>query len=251
MLIKRLGLNFLLGSVSENVDFLVKKIQSQASLLVLPCSLNDLAHADKSEYRAAYRVIDYCCTDGMPLVWYFQQQKKRGKIKNIKIERTYGPDLMKFLLTLTSQKRHFFCGSNQTTLNQLKQKLLKINPNLKTMRFYSPPFSNDLNYSQALIKKLQRQKSDILWIALPSPKQVLLASIIKKACPNLKIFCVGAAIDFLAKTKKQAPIIWQKLGLEWLYRLLQEPKRLAKRYLLDIPFFLIKKCWQKLLASDF
>ena len=81
MLIKKFGLNFLLGSFEKNVDFLLKKIQEPKSLLVLPCSLNDLAHADKKEYQAAYRAIDCCCTDGMPLVWCFQQQKKRGKIK--------------------------------------------------------------------------------------------------------------------------------------------------------------------------
>lgn len=236
MLYQSFNQKFILGSWTKVDNFLLKKIKNDSGFICLPCSLNDLSQQEKNEYKEAYKSVDYATADGMPLVFYFRYFKK---IKPV--ERIYGPDLIKKILYETQENNHFFCGSTKKTIKNFKKVLKTKYPKLKAFESYSPPFSNPDSYQKRLIEKLKNNKTEILWIALPSPKQVLLASYIKKQLPNLNIFCVGAAFDFLSGEKKQAPIILQKSGFEWLYRLIQEPRRLGKRYLLEIPHFIINK----------
>jgi len=241
MLYRSFNQNFILGPWQKIINFLLKKIRNDSGFICLPCSLNDLSQQDKNQYKKAYDLVNYCTADGVPLVFYFRYFKKIEPI-----ERIYGPDLMKKLLYETQENRHFFCGSTTKTLNKLKKELKKKYPKLKAFKNFSPPFTSPSTYQKILIEKLKNNSTEILWIALPSPKQVLLASYIRKRLPNLNIFCVGAAFDFLSKEKKQAPVIMQKSGFEWLYRLTQEPGRLGKRYLVEIPSFIIKKINKKI-----
>lgn len=240
MLYRSFNQKFILGSWTKVLNFLLKKIKNDSGFVCLPCSLNDLSQQEKNGYQEAYQSVDYSTADGKPLVFYFRYFKK---IKPI--DRIYGPDLMKNILHKTQGHKHFFCGSTEKTLIRLNKVLKKKYPKLKTFDTYSPPFTNPNTYQTKLVEKLKNSSTEILWIALPSPKQVLLASYIKEQLPNLNIFCVGAAFDFLSGGKKQAPVIMQKSGFEWLYRLIQEPRRLGKRYLLEIPLFIINKLIKK------
>ena len=251
MLSHQFKLNFLLGSYSNNLHYLQQLLDHHQPMVVLPCSLNDLAYQEQAAWQTAYQAVDICTTDGMPLVYYFRKQQKRGQLAlKGQIERTYGPDLMQNLLKKDRTHRHFFAGSSQKTIKLLSKHLKKHYPPLLIAGSWSPPLADAETISQLLIKKLKKQPVDILWLGLSSPKQVKVAQLIKqqltnnknsKLKANLKIFCVGAAFDFITGSKKQAPLTWRQAGLEWLYRLLQEPQRLAKRYLWDIPIFIVKK----------
>jgi N-acetylglucosaminyldiphosphoundecaprenol N-acetyl-beta-D-mannosaminyltransferase len=236
MLYKDLQLTFILGNWQTVVVFFKKAIKKKEGFVCLPCSLNDLTYKEIEPYRSNYQSVDYCTADGMPLVIYFQHLKKIGKL-----DRIYGADLMKKILQETQQENHFFCGTTPETLKKLEKKIVEYCPDIKSLSTYSPPFAEVQIFQEKLLEKLKKQSTNILWIGLSSPKQIILASYIKKNLPNLKIFCVGAAFDFLSGQKKRAPKILQKLALEWLYRLIQEPVRLSERYLYRIPIFLLKK----------
>lgn len=239
MLYKDLQQTFILGIWQTVVNFLEKEIKKREGFVCLPCSLNDLTYRENEPYKSYYQSVDYCTADGMPLVIYFQYFKKIGKI-----DRIYGADLMKKILQETQQQNHFFCGTTPQTLKKLEDKVVKLCPNIKSLSTYSPPFAEVHVFQEKLLEKLKKHSASILWIGLSSPKQIILASYIKKNLPGIKIFCVGAAFDFLSGQKKRAPKIVQKLALEWLYRLIQEPRRLSERYLYRIPLFLLKKSGQ-------
>jgi N-acetylglucosaminyldiphosphoundecaprenol N-acetyl-beta-D-mannosaminyltransferase len=244
MLYKDLQQTFILGNWQTVLEFFQKRINTKNGFVCLPCSLNDLSYKENEPYKSNYQSIDYCTADGMPILIYFRYFKK---IK--KIDRIYGTDLMKKVLHKTQKQNHFLCGTTPETLKKLEKKIREDYPKIKSLSTYSPPFAKVEVYQEELLKQLKKQATDVLWIGLSSPKQIILASYIKENLPDLKIFCVGAAFDFLSGQKKRAPRIIQKLALEWLYRLIQEPFRLSERYLYRIPLFLLKKSWKLLLKN--
>lgn len=230
-------LPFIIGKFSNITDHLLRQSNKKNNLIVLPCSLNDLAQKEKTQaIAAAYSKIDYCTTDGMPLVWW-------SKLKYKKTQRVYGPDLMINMLRCTQGKkyRHMFFGSNKKTLKKLEDKIKKIAPDINIVLTISPPFRKFKNKEHdKYINLAKKNNINMIWLGLSSPKQIVTAAKWKNKI-SANIFCVGAAFDFISKNKKQAPKLMQKVGLEWLYRFLSEPKRLGRRYFLNIPLFLIKK----------
>lgn len=235
--------NFFVGSKKEVTQYLLDSIKQKRSFIVLPTSLNDLASVDAdSTLCASYKAVDYCTTDGMPLVWYFfLLHFLQGKYE--KIERVYGPTLMREILQLGDSKtKHFFYGSSQETITSLQANILKFAPQTSIAESVSPPFRQlSLQEEGEYIAEIVRKQTDVLWIGLSSPKQVKLAARWKKLLPHTAIFCVGAAFDFLAERQSMAPKTVQHMGLEWLYRLIVDPKRLWKRYLVVIPRYLLRK----------
>ncbi len=172
--------------------------------------------------------------DGMPVVWL-------GKMKGMKkIARTYGPDLMLELCEKGQREdlTHYFYGSledvNQKLSNRLKSQFEKI----KISGSFAPPF-RDLGEVEddQVIEKINNANVDVLWVGLGSPKQDYWMFNHRKKLNVPVIIGVGAAFDFLSGTKKQAPKWMQKSGLEWLFRLIQEPGRLWKRYLIGNTIF--------------
>ncbi|MEX1143536.1 MAG: WecB/TagA/CpsF family glycosyltransferase [Anaerolineales bacterium] len=164
--------------------------------------------------------------DGMGTVWFLRLLGRRAG-------RVYGPDLM----LVASQRggapgwRHFFLGGTPEVLHRLKVRLQKDSPNLLISGSYSPPFGSlDPGDEQAMIQAINSSQADILWVALGSPRQELwMAENRDKLQPTLLIG-VGAAFDFLSGAKPQAPAWIQRAGLEWLFRLFSEPRRLWRRY---------------------
>lgn len=210
--------------------------------VILPCSLNDLTWVEKSRaINDAYKKIDMLLPDGMPLVWAI-------RLKGKKTDRIYGPTLMTELLRITQDSSHVFFGSSNETLQKLKQKLIKRYPKINITGTISPPYRALTGYEKERYRKqIYGYKPDFLWIGLNSPKQVVLAAKWKKKLPGTTILCIGAAFDILAGTIPQAPVWMRNAGLEWLFRLYSEPRRLWKRYLIDIPAFLMSS----LLSSVF
>jgi len=179
--------------------------------------------------------------DGMPMVWM-------GKLAGDEdIQRVYGPDLMLKVCEegIEHGTRHFFYGGNDGVAEQLKANLEEKFPGLEVVGTYTPPF-RPLNEKEnkdlkAMVKKT---KPDIVWVGLSTPKQEKFMSEYLDQLDTTLMFGVGAAFDFHAGLVPQAPSWMQTCGLEWLYRLIQEPKRLWKRYLRNNPLFLLRAAGQ-------
>jgi len=174
--------------------------------------------------------------DGMPVVWLTQMKGYK------ECRRTYGPDLMMHIceLSLKNEWGHFFYGSSEAVLKDLTNNLKKRFPTLKINGFLSPPYRTLTEAEiSAHLEVINHSNSEILWVGLGSPKQEYwMHSSIQKLQTNV-VLGVGAAFDFHAGHKKQAPVWIQKSGLEWFFRLCTEPKRLAKRYIVRVPLFLV------------
>lgn len=204
------------------------------------CAINDIVYALENISGSHWlKSADVVTPDGMPIVWRLQQ-------KGYPVNRVYGPDLMESVLNATQYLpiKHFFYGSNQLTLNKLKNNIHRRFPYCQLAGFISPPFRKLKKREENLyIKKINRIHPNILWIGLGTEKQIKLASQWSSRLHPCTIITVGAAFDFMAKTKRQAPVFVRKIGMEWLFRLINEPKRLWKRYfnnILKFVYFLFK-----------
>jgi exopolysaccharide biosynthesis WecB/TagA/CpsF family protein len=185
--------------------------------------------------------FDMVCPDGQPVRWGL------NLLYHLKLaDRVYGPDLMLQLCKAASEKgiSIYLYGSTEQVLNKLVKSLQIKFPSLIIAGFESPPFSKLSNDEDiAVAKRINDSGAGILFIGLGCPKQELWASEHRDKLHCVQM-CVGAAFDFHAGTKKQAPSWMQKSGLEWLFRFEQEPLRLWKRYVITNSLFIIKFCWQ-------
>ena len=182
--------------------------------------------------------------DGMPMVWM-------GKLQGFSsIQRVYGPDLMLNLCagSVEAGFSHFFYGGAPGVAQQLQRNFEKRFPGIRIVGTYTPPF-RELNPDE--VAELQRlvaeMKPDFFWVGLSTPKQERFMAKYLPLLPDAKIFVgVGAAFDFFTGRVKQAPRWMMKAGLEWFYRLCQEPRRLFKRYAIFIPLFVFRATKQLL-----
>lgn len=184
---------------------------------------------------------DLVTPDGMPIVWL-------GKFKGYgNIKRVYGPDLMLKMCEISQIKgyRNYFYGSSQFVLSRLEQKIKEKFSDLIISGSFSPSFCKSFQEEdREIIEMINNSNCDILWVALGSPKQDIWMHKHRNKLKVPVIIGVGAAFDFIAETKKQAPRWMQGVGLEWLFRLINEPGRLWRRYLLGnfmFLFLLLKK----------
>lgn len=170
--------------------------------------------------------------DGKPLSVV---SKKRGYHQ---AQRVTGPDLMGELFQRDNGLKHFFYGDTQETLDILKEKLLGEYPHIQIAGMVSPPFrALTEDEEQAHIKAMNDSGADIIWVGLGAPKQERWMYE-HKGLLNGVMIGVGAGFSYHAGRIKRAPMWMQKLSLEWLYRLMQDPVRLAKRYLITNTRFL-------------
>jgi len=170
--------------------------------------------------------------DGMPVVWL---ARAKGCPE---VGRAYGPDLMR-LLCKREGLRHYFFGASPEVLEQLAGQLKKDLPGIQIAGMFAPPFNAQAQFEAAeTIKAINDARPDILWVGLGSPKQDLWMEMHRDRLDVPVIAGVGAALDFLAGAKPQAPLWMQRAGLEWLFRLCCEPRRLWKRYLVGNSLFL-------------
>lgn len=176
--------------------------------------------------------------DGMPMVWMGRLQGHAS------IQRVYGPDLMLNLCehSCAENLSHFLYGGMPGVAEELKRQLEMRFPGLKIVGTYAPPFralnDNELVELQQCVREV---RPDFFWVGLSTPKQERFMAQYMSILPEAKIFIgVGAAFDLLTGRVRQAPGWMQRSGLEWLFRLTQEPRRLAKRYLINNPLFVLR-----------
>ena len=132
-----------------------------------------------------------------------------------------------------------FMGSSEAVLAKIKEKVALVYPKLETLT-YSPPYKPEFTEedNKAIIDAVNQADPDLLWIGMTAPKQEKWTW---SHWNELNIKChtgtVGAVFDFFAGTARRAPVFWQKCGLEWLYRLIINPKRMWRRYVIGNPLF--------------
>lgn len=157
-----------------------------------------------------------------------------SKIKGFKhADRVTGPDLMEEIFKLSEKKgyTHYFYGSTEENLKKMKLRLNKKYPKLRILGMYSPPFKEKVELeSEDKLKELNKINADFIWVGLGAPKQEKWMSYHENKVNSLMIG-VGAGFDYMAGTIKRAPRWMQKYSLEWVYRLIQDPRRLFKRYI--------------------
>ena len=184
--------------------------------------------ARNSDYMKIVNSAGMVTPDGMSLVWLSKMTGDKT------IERTYGPDLLETVCALSAEKgvKPFFYGGTPEILTRLVNRLKEKFPGINIVGSYAPPFRSKAEESTEVLAQMQAAQPDILWIGLGSPKQDFW---MRRYRPELSVpvmIGVGAAFDFLSGAKKQAPRWMQRSGLEWLFRLGCEPKRLWRRYLI-------------------
>lgn len=148
------------------------------------------------------------------------------------MERTTGPSLMGEIFEISAKKgyRHYFYGSEEETLKLLYQKLTNRYPKIQIAGMYSPPFRPMMEEEDAaIVEQINDTKPDFVWVGLGAPKQEKWMAAHQGRIDGLMLG-VGAGFDYYAENIKRAPMWMQKHNLEWVYRLMQDPKRLFKRY---------------------
>ena len=145
--------------------------------------------------------------------------------------RLRGVDFLRSFFSIeNSANRHFLLGSDEATLKLISMKLGMQYPNTVISGFYSPPFS-DIVDLETCANEIRETDANVIWVSLGSPKQDYVAAYLSKTLET-RVIAVGAAFDFYSCRKKEAPLKWQNSGFEWLFRLLSEPQRLWRRYLI-------------------
>lgn len=187
----------------------------------------------ESDFGEVMSKFDLICPDGMPLVWAINSiLKKQGKLRLN--DRVYGPKLMLETIKASEDQtdlKHFFLGGAPSTLEKLEKRFSEENSTARIVGSYSPPFGEWPKDEFQKIKKLIRASgANLVWVGLGCPKQERWLAEHKEELPAACYFGIGAAFAFHAGEVDQAPYWIQKMGMEWLYRLCKEPKRLWKRY---------------------
>lgn len=185
--------------------------------------------------RKALNRADLATPDGMPVVWALRSFGAGGQ------RRVYGPNLMLALCGQAARLGHrvFLYGGTSATLALLQQKLRRKFPSLTIAGAYAPPFRPLTADEDAEVTQMIRDSgADLLLVGISTPKQDFWMQDHRAKFPGIVMAGVGAAFNFHAGEVRQAPAWMQNAGLEWCFRLLMEPVRLWKRYLLVTPLFL-------------
>jgi N-acetylglucosaminyldiphosphoundecaprenol N-acetyl-beta-D-mannosaminyltransferase len=199
------------------------------------CTAHGMVEAGKNpELRAAYARAFIAAPDGMPLVWLGRHYG------HLDITRVYGPDVM---LAACDKGRalglgHFFYGGTPGVARELALKLQDRFPGLKVAGWRTPPMHDIDKAEFALLHEaVASSRPDLIWVGLGAPKQECFMARHASQLDAGLLLGVGAAFDFFSGRVRQAPRWLQCMGLEWLFRLAQEPRRLGRRYLITTPVF--------------
>lgn len=186
------------------------------------------------EYKKILNSADFVVPDGMPIVWL-------GRLGGYSLKRrVYGPELMEsFLLDKKGRnRRHFLYGGKPGVAERLMEKLSGSCPELEFVGSYSPPFRPlTEEEDRAVVDMVNGLEPDVVWVGLGAPKQEIWMHEHRYRLRAPLMVGVGAAFDFLSGVKSQAPSLLRENGFEWLWRLMSEPQRLWRRYLLYGPLF--------------
>jgi N-acetylglucosaminyldiphosphoundecaprenol N-acetyl-beta-D-mannosaminyltransferase len=175
--------------------------------------------------------------DGMPLVWLSRVRGEKA------VDRVYGPDLLLACCARAVERgwRFYFYGGDEGVADRLAERLMARFPGLRVVGTFSPPFRPLTDIEDAeVVRRINASGADIVWVGLSTPKQERWMSTHVGRLRAPVLIGVGAAFDFHAGLKRQAPRWIQRSGFEWLFRLASEPRRLWRRYLYNNPRFVLR-----------
>jgi N-acetylglucosaminyldiphosphoundecaprenol N-acetyl-beta-D-mannosaminyltransferase len=190
---------------------------------------------DDPSFAEILNSADIATPDGMPVVWALRSFGSIGQ------QRVYGPTLMLELCRSAAEHGHriYLYGGHAAVLPLLENRLREQFPGLPIVGRYSPPFrALSREEDEAIQEMIRNARPDLIFVGLSTPKQERWMFEHRHAFPGVTMIGVGAAFDFHAGRMPQAPAWMQRRGLEWLFRLISEPRRLWRRYLLVTPRFL-------------
>lgn len=230
-----LGVPFDPLTTDETVALIARMVASASPHYLATANVDFVVQAfeDVELRRILFDAHAVLC-DGMPLVWASR------KLGNPLPERVTGSDLVPRLLLEAEQRgwRVYFLGGTESSVAAAAENTRRKHPQLQLVGAYSPPFKPllDMDHDD-LIRRIHEAKPDLLFVAFGCPKQEKWINMHYRRLGVPVSIGVGATIDFLAGTVRRAPVWMQKTGLEWIYRMLQEPRRLVKRYGKDLWVF--------------
>lgn len=180
---------------------------------------------------------DLNCPDGMPLVWL-------GRHRDVsEIRQVCGPEFMPAFCEATALKkwRHFFYGGADGVAEMAAARIQERSPGMEIAGTYCPPFrSLSPEEDEEIVRLINASKPDVVWVGLGCPKQENWIAQHRNRLDARVLLAVGLAFDISAGLRKRAPVVMRRAGVEWIYRLCQEPRRLWKRYLVGNSIFLYR-----------
>jgi N-acetylglucosaminyldiphosphoundecaprenol N-acetyl-beta-D-mannosaminyltransferase len=215
-------------SLPEAVSSIVSAAQQGDNFSVCTLNLDHVVQLQRrSDFRAAYRRARFVTADGFPIVVL-------GRLLGTRVKRTTGADLVEPICQEARKKGLpiFMLGSNDRTLAITARRLSERFQGLEVAGTYAPgpnfdPYSSEADFA---IDSIRASGAKLCFVALGAPRQELFAARALDELNGTGLLCIGAALDFIAGTQARAPSITQKIGLEWAWRMLREPRRLAPRY---------------------
>ncbi len=230
-----LGIPFDNVTLGDAVGQIEQMVASGQPHYLVTANVDFLAQAQKdAELRRILCDAHLVLCDGTPLVWASRL------LGNPLPQRVAGADLVPLLIQLAAEKRYrlFFLGAAPESAAKAVERLRKQYPNLPLAGWYSPPFNKLLEMDHAEAeRRIREARPDLLFVSLGCPKQEKWIAMHYRSLGVPVSVGVGATLDFLAGQVKRAPVWMQRSGLEWIFRLLQEPRRLFRRYVRDLWFF--------------
>lgn len=225
------------AATKEQVDQLVLDwIETGHKAYVCCANVHVAETARRDEaLSAALQHADLVLADGAPLAWL--ASRKSGS----PVPRVTGSDLFRlFAVTGSARTRHFFFGSTDETLRNLISSVRQANPDIEIVGSFSPPFDQRL-FSEVdeHADRINAARPDFVWVGLGAPKQELWMQRARPLLDASVLVGVGAVFDFARGGRVRAPSWVQRAGLEWLFRLAQEPRRLGPRYVATNTSFIL------------
>lgn len=200
-----------------------------------PHSYITASHDDN--FRGALLKSEWLVPDGIGIVWGTKVLGNSVK------ERITGFDVFKAVMTQLDSKGGsvFYLGSTQGVLDKIESKMAKTYPGVTLAGLYSPPFKSDFSSvdNAKMIEAVNSVKPDVLWVGMTAPKQEKWLNIHRGSLKVNVAGAIGAVFDFFAGNSKRAPMIMQRIGLEWVHRSIISPSRLGKRNLASNPKFVL------------
>lgn len=215
-------------SLAEAVSSIVSAAQRGESFSVCTLNLDHIVQLQKrADFRAAYRRARFVTADGFPIVVL-------GRLSGMEVERTTGADLVEPVCQEAQRKglAVFLLGSNSPTLSMTSKRLLERFPGIRIVGHHAPGRNFDPYSSEAdlAIERIRASGAKLCFVALGAPRQEIFSARCLDELDGTGMLCIGAALDFIAGTQTRAPPITQKVGLEWAWRMLRDPRRLGPRY---------------------
>ncbi|MCB8910109.1 WecB/TagA/CpsF family glycosyltransferase [Rhodococcus rhodochrous] len=231
-------IDFTVGNLDLATDEILLLCKDRISTAVRLANAYCVAYASQDvQYESLLREGGITYPDGKPVVWFMKLFRPKGN----EPRQVRGPSLFLNVMDKGREQgiKHFFLGTDVDTLDRLQSRMLERFPGLKVAGMFAPPFSPITPESIAeMSQQIDQASPDIVWVALGTPKQDFVASALSSYFAG-PLVAVGAAFDFAAGTRREAPLIVQRLALEWFFRFVSEPRRLWKRYTIDLLRFLI------------